>query len=268
MGRRPGGRGGEFWGRKCQETTHGIQMRGTGPGRLERAGRRHNEREQEPGVGGHTGTERRDQRDRAEARRPRKDGETLGTKGERGDSAGQKEAGVRQKWGGQVPRGQSPPPTSGPGASLVPPPHTRHTGPQGPQSTRSSWVSVGKSWPPQPHPLLDSCPPNALGPPWPCRVLGRGPLTAVLTHLLTHKAPNVVLLGAPGTQGRECGGTASSQGPEPGVRGQGSGVRMLVRGQGPAHPATLTVSAASPFSPRGPAGPGRPYVQRGPGCDL
>lgn len=93
-----------------------------------------------------------------------------------------------------------------------------HTG-LGSQSLRSS-VSPGKFWSPHPHPLRDSR----------TRRPGRGaggPLTAVLTHLLAHETPDVVLLAEQRDTWRECRGTASGQGPGPGVsgQGQGSGIR-------------------------------------------
>lgn len=106
---------------------------------------------------------------------------------------------------------------------------------------------------------------------------GWTPLTAMLTHLLTHKAPYVILLGAQDHKGHE--GTQGSQ-KDKGYMMQGSwrdsaesgprvqGVRRRRQGPHPT-PHTRTVSAASPFSPRGPMGPGRPCGQWiGLGCDL
>lgn len=144
-----------------------------------------------------------------------------GSKG-REEAGGQQEADVR----GADALGPSPPlqPVPGPGQLSAPGPlplPAASTATRASETTvpRSS-VSPGKFWSPHPHPLRDSR----------TRRPGRGaggPLTAVLTHLLAHEAPDVVLLAKQRHTRRECRGTASGQGPGPGVsgQGQGSGIR-------------------------------------------
>lgn len=187
----------------------------------------------ERGGGGDTqaGTERRDQRAQGETeRRTRKDGETLGTesaKGERGDSDVRRRP-VWTERGAGAP-GQSPRPPRQAQGQLGP--HHTHT-PHWASGTTVHPLLLGLRGevlvPIHPHPLLDSCPPNALGTAWSCRGAGAGP-----THRSADSSPDAQSpeCRPPGSTGHTRQGARRDRGPGSGVRGQDVGP-----GAGPSPP--------------------------------